>query len=149
MELFADRNLGRYTFPGLLREAGLVVHVHADHFAQDAPDTDWLPVVAERGWVVLSPDKNIMRNPLELDAVMLSGAALLVLVGGDARAAELARNFVNTLPAIRTFVSGTPPPYVAKLYRPSPKSDIEKGKPGSVELKLTRADWERRRSRRG
>jgi PIN like domain len=145
VEFFADRNLGRYTFPGLLREAGVTVHVHADHFRPDAPDTEWLPEAARRGWVVLSPDRHIMRNVLELDAVMLSGAVLLVLVGGSLRAADLARNFVNTLPRIEDFLASHPAPLVAKVYRPSPPSDIERGRPGSVKLAISRAEWERRR----
>jgi hypothetical protein len=103
VEFFADRNLGRYDFPGQLRAAGLVVHAHDDHFAQDEPDTEWLPKAAARGWLVLSADRVITRDPFELAAVILSGAAMFCLVGGMAKAEELARNFVNTHARIAAF----------------------------------------------
>jgi hypothetical protein len=38
---FTDRDLGKQ-FPARLREAGLAVERHADHFAADAPDSAWL-----------------------------------------------------------------------------------------------------------
>jgi hypothetical protein len=97
---FTDRDLGRRIFPDRLREGGLRVEVHFDHFAPAAADTEWLPVVAARGWVVLSNDQKIMRRPLEREAVRISGATLIVLVGGQVPAPELATNFLNTLPKI-------------------------------------------------
>jgi hypothetical protein len=141
VEFFADRNLGRYDFPETLRAAGLTIHAHDDHFAQDAPDTAWLPSVAARGWVVLSADRVISRDPFELAAVMLSGAAMFYLVGGAARAEELARNFVNTLEKVTDFIERNPAPYIAKIYRPSPLSDIERGVPGSVRLLMDYSGW--------
>ena len=143
MEFFTDRDLGGEIFPRILAQAGVRVHRHADHFVPDAPDHEWLPVVAGRGWVILSNDLAILRRPLERDAVMRSGARLLVLVGGDARAADLARNFVNTLPAVERFLARHPAPFIAKLYRPNPVTEIERGTPGSIELKLSLSDWRR------
>jgi hypothetical protein len=141
VDFFADRNLGRYDFPGFLREAGLTVHAHDDHFAQDAPDTEWLPDVAARGWIVLSADRVISRDPLELATVMLSGAAMFYLVGGSATAEDLARNFVNTLGRVTEFVAEHAPPHIAKVYRPSPLSDIARGLPGIVKLKMDYPLW--------
>ncbi|HEU0300685.1 MAG TPA: hypothetical protein VFR37_14545 [Longimicrobium sp.] len=107
-----------------------------DHFASDAPDAEWLPAVASRGWIILSADQNILRTPLERDAVMNSGAALFILIGVDAPAAELAANFINTLPRITAFLDEHQPPFIAKVYRPNPRTDIGRGRPGTVELKL-------------
>lgn len=111
--------------------------MHVDHFAPDAADHDWLPVVAARGWVILSNDQKIMRRPLEREAVRTSGAALLVLVGGRIPAPQLARNFLNTLPKIEAFLREHRPPLIAKVYRPSPVELIETGRPGRIELKQT------------
>jgi len=112
------------------------VEVHVDHFEPDAADEVWLPEVAARGWVILSNDQNIMRRPLEREAVRVSEATLLVLVGGHARADQLARNFLNTLPRIREFLHEHRPPLIAKVYRPSPVSYVEQGRAGRIELKL-------------
>ncbi|MBK6333984.1 MAG: hypothetical protein IPF45_10885 [Thermomonas sp.] len=50
---FTDRDLGK-KFPGILRNAGLVVERHADHFEQDCPDPDWLSEVGRRGWIAIT-----------------------------------------------------------------------------------------------
>jgi hypothetical protein len=71
---FTDRDLGRHKLPNLLRQGGLQVEVHHDHFEPDAADVDWLPKVAARGWIVLSNDQQIMRRPLEREAVRASGS---------------------------------------------------------------------------
>jgi hypothetical protein len=141
LEFFADRNLGRYDFPGLLRRKGVVVHAHEDHFAQDAPDDLWMPEAASRGWIILSPDKHIMRDPAELAAVMLSNAAMVCLIGGHERASDLAANVLNTLAKIEEFVAASTPPYIAKLYRPSPVSDIARGVAGSIKLAIDYETW--------
>lgn len=144
MEFFADRDLGRYEFPGALRAAGIVVHAHADHFAQRTPDAEWLPVVAERGWVVLTNDRKIRSRMLEVRAVMTSSARVLALVGGSLTAAEHARNFLNTFVKIEALIAGQPAPWIARLYRPNPVEGVAQGKPGSVKLVITLDDWERR-----
>ena len=65
MEFFADRDLGRYEFPGALRSAGIVVHAHADHFPQRTPDFEWLPLATAKGWIVLTNDRKIRSRILK------------------------------------------------------------------------------------
>lgn len=138
MVFFADRNLGRYE---RLRAGGVDIRAHDDHFPQNAPDDVWIPGVAEHGWIILSPDQHIQRNAAELAAVMLSGAAMLCLIGGHEKTADLAANFLNTRAKIDQFVTATPAPYIAKVYRPSPVSDIARGLPGSIKLAMDYPAW--------
>lgn len=51
------------------------------HFAQDAPDTEWLPVVGQRGWVLLTKDKKIRSNALERSAPQQGTIAAFMLGG--------------------------------------------------------------------
>ena len=141
MVFFADRNLGRYEFPERLRAGGVDVRTHDDHCAQNAPDDVWIPQIAEQGWIILSPDQHILRNPAELAAVMLSGAAMLCLIGGHEKTADLASNFLNTRAKIERFATDTAAPYIAKVYRPSPVSDIARGVPGSIKLAIDYPAW--------
>lgn len=134
VEFFADRILGSRIFPEIVRQSGITLHRHTDHFAHDALDHEWLPVVANRGWIILSRDAAIMRNPLEREAVMGSRAALLVLVGANAQ--EIAQNFVNTHPRILRFLEKHSPPLIAKVYRPNPPALVAQGRPGRIKLKL-------------
>ena len=43
----------------VLRAAGLYVEVHDDHFAQDAPDSEWLAAVGRNNWIVITRDERI------------------------------------------------------------------------------------------
>lgn len=62
-----------------LREAGALIEHHGDHFEQNAPDTEWLSVVGERGWVVLTKDKAIAKNQLELMAIARAEVKVFIL----------------------------------------------------------------------
>lgn len=48
-----------------LRSAGATVEAHDDHFAQNTIDADWLPKVAEHGWLILTGDKRLKKNETE------------------------------------------------------------------------------------
>ena len=128
---FTDRDLGKQ-FPAILRDAGLQVERHADHFAQDCPDPDWLRVIGERGWIAITHDLNIRYKPNERAAVTAHGVALLVVIG-HAPYAELARAFVTTVPRILHFIEQHRPPYIAKVYRPS-ASAADGSTAGRIEL---------------
>jgi hypothetical protein len=65
---FTDRDLG-LQFPAILCHAGLRVERHADHFAPNCPDEEWLGTVAARGWVAITHDQRIRYKPNELAAV--------------------------------------------------------------------------------
>jgi PIN like domain len=47
-------------------------------------DSEWIPVVAEHGWVAITRDLAISRRPAEREAVRVHGARLVALVGADA-----------------------------------------------------------------
>ena len=79
---FIDRNLGRNIIAPQLLAADAKVELHDDHFDQNMPDPDWLAVVGERGWVVITRDKFIRRNPLERAAFERAGVRGFVLTGG-------------------------------------------------------------------
>lgn len=130
---FTDRDLGS-RFPEILQAAGLTVEKHRDHFAPQCPDEEWLRSIGERGWVALTHDRRIRYKPNELDAVVQHRVALLVIVG-HAPHPELAQAFVNTLARIESFIERHHPPYIAKVYRPSP-AEVERhsAAPGRVEL---------------
>lgn len=130
---FTDRDLGKQ-FPARLREAGLQVERHTDHFAHDTADEVWLQDVGRRGWIVLTHDERIRYKPNELAAVMRHRVALLV-VQGRAPFAQLAQWFVQTLPRIETFVATHEPPYIAKVQRPTPKElAVRPDAPGRIVL---------------
>lgn len=132
MEFFTDRDLGPKIFPNILQAAGIIVHRHIDHFPNNAPDSMWLPAVAQHGWIILSCDQAILRNPLERDAIMASGAGFFALVGGHAPVEQLARNFVNTFPKVKDFLKNHPRPFIANIYRPNPVTKLTRESRGKL-----------------
>lgn len=130
---FTDRDLG-LVFPTILRQAGLQVEVHRDHFSPDAPDELWIAESAQRGWVAVTHDARIRYKPNELSAVKRHKAALLVMVG-HATNRELADNFVKTADKISAFLEGRRRPFIAKVLRPTP-SELGQDQEASGRLEL-------------
>ncbi len=114
---FVDRALGKIHVPNALRKVGEAVEIHDDHFSQNALDTDWLPIVAGRGWVVLTADQKIVYRHLEMLAVEQSLARVFVLVSGNITGKDMARVFVEAINSIKRFVSLNSGPFIAKVYK--------------------------------
>ena len=115
---FVDRALGRKAVPDALRLAGEKVEIHSDHFADDATDADWLSVVGQRGWVVLSKDKRIRYRRNETDSLQAARARAFFLAGSkNLTGAQMGEIFVRALPAMKRLVESTPPPFIAHVYR--------------------------------
>ena len=130
---FTDRDLGKQ-FGAILRSSGLTVERHADHFDHDTTDEVWLAEVGKRGWIALTHDSRIRYKPTERGPVVRHGVALLVIVG-KTPFPERARAFVTTLPRIERFIDSHDPPFIAKVYRPSPGDAAKRNvSPGRIEL---------------
>lgn len=129
---FTDRNLGNQ-FPDALIRNGLSVERHDAHFGPTTSDEEWIAAVAKHGWVAVSRDSQIRYKPNERDAVRAANLRLLVVVG-IATHSELAENFVRTLARIERFLRTNKPPFIAKVYRASPRDlDRKRDASGSIE----------------
>lgn len=113
---FIDRCLGK-KLADSLRNVGATVEIHDDHFSQDINDEDWLRIVGERNWVVLTKDKKIASRPLELLAVAQGDVRLFAFVGGDVPGVVVAQAFVNALENMQRFLRGNPAPFIAKVHQ--------------------------------
>jgi hypothetical protein len=81
---------------------------------------------------------------LEVEAIMTSGAAVFCLAGGHLTGEEKARNFLRCLPQINAVLARTPRPFIAKVYQPN-RDDPADTTTRRVDVKLTLAEWEKRR----
>ncbi|MBI1766028.1 MAG: hypothetical protein HYR56_31880 [Acidobacteria bacterium] len=114
---FVDRCLGKNTVPETLRQAGLRVEVHSDHFQDDAPDTHWLIECGKRDWVVLTKDREIRRNDLERIALMNSGVASFILISANSSGLDNANALSKSLPKIARFLQTRPKPFIARINK--------------------------------
>ena len=113
---FIDRCLGK-KLADSLRNVGATVEIHDDHFSQDINDEDWLRIIGERNWVVLTKDKKIASRPLELLAVAQGNVRLFAFVGGDVPGVVVAQAFVNGLENMQRFIRGNQAPFIAKVHQ--------------------------------
>jgi len=126
---FTDRDLGKL-FPQILREAGVRVERHDDHFVDTTTDEEWLEVIGTRGWVALTHNERIRYTPLQRDTLMQAGVRTFILIG-RAPLRELAENFAQSFDRIRRFLAKHPEPFIAKVKRQK----------AGVELWLSHEEW--------
>jgi len=106
--------VGKTHVVNALRDIEELVEIHDDHFNQATPDTDWLPVVASKGWIILTADKKIAHRRLEMMAVQNSGACMFVLVSGNLSGIQMAEIFAQAVPSMKSFFNR---PYLVYLYQ--------------------------------
>jgi hypothetical protein len=117
---FVDRNLGK-TVPRALLAAGYKVEIHDDHFEQTAKDVEWLQVVGERGWVLLSKDEHIRTNEIEKEALATYKVTAFMLSRQDLTAEAMVRALSAALPRILNLLGSRRRPFVARV---TPAGDV-------------------------
>ncbi len=80
---FLDHCIGRYRVANALRSAGELVELHYMHFEPDAEDARWLSDVGKRGWVVITKDRHIKSNQIEIVSMIEANVACFNLVAAD------------------------------------------------------------------
>lgn len=113
---FIDWCFGK-TVANALRAAGALIEHHGDHFEQNTPDIEWLSIVGERGWVVLTKDKAIAKNQLELMAIARAEVKVFILASGNLTRQEMAALLVDVLEKLKKFAQGNQAPFIAKVYQ--------------------------------
>jgi uncharacterized protein with PIN domain len=73
------------TYPG---DPGAVIHKRlrppCPITSPDVKDSQWIPEVARRGWLIITRDRHIQEHRLEIQAVRTHGARMIALTGEDA-----------------------------------------------------------------
>ena len=125
---FTDRDLG-LQFPAILRDAGLSVERHVDHFLPDCPDETWLSEVSAQGWIAVTHDARIRYKPNARAVVMAHKVLLLVVVGHACASSDSPGKTAKVIsPDLGTGQrstssrqADTPPPRTEKLPPPTSK----------------------------
>lgn len=115
--LFLDYNFGGKIVSRALTVANIAHEIHITHFEMNAPDVEWLPEVGRRGWIVITKDKKISRNLLEVEALRNAGVGAFILSSDNLTGAEIAAALVAAFPRIESFVRANEKPFIAKFYK--------------------------------
>jgi hypothetical protein len=99
-----------------LRKAGARVRAHKKYFKHDTPDTIWLKAVSQKGWIVLTKDKRILKRVLERLALFNANGRAFVLASGHLKGEVETRVYVAALPAMLWQVLNRPAPFLIKIH---------------------------------
>lgn len=100
-----------------LRTVGAQVKLMTEEFGSGTLDKDWLPVVGERGWLLITKDRNIRYNRAERRALQIAGVRAFFM-GVRNPTAEVASALV-TANAVRMveFAMKHEPPFVVVIKK--------------------------------
>jgi uncharacterized protein with PIN domain len=113
---FIDRSIGKHKVAEALRNAGELVEVHDDHFPNNTKDQNWLPVVAAKGWIILTADQKILTRKLELEAVKNSKAKLFVYASNQMSGEKWSAAFLAAATKIKRIAASSSGYLIAKVY---------------------------------
>lgn len=135
MRFFVDEDLDGEAFVRPLREAGLELIRHRDRFAKGIADAEWTPIAANQGWIVLSANTGMRLVPLEVEAIVRTGARVLYLRQGRGTThAGLASLLLRSARRVDAFFAAGTRPRVGVLRRLSHAEDPDGVKPGRIEI---------------
>lgn len=114
---FIERSLGRYKVAQALRDTGELVEVHDDHLPADAPDEEWIKLVAGNGWLAITKDKNIRYRQHENDAINRYGAKVFVIRAKNLAAKDTASILTKAAVKMKRYAKENRPPFIVAVYR--------------------------------
>lgn len=117
LPFFLDRAIDSDRIYEALIGVGVAVFRHREYFADNARDPEWLPIVGQRGWVVLTKDEGMQHSEIEKTAIRNANVRVFILVRGDLSGQEMASIFVKALPAMARIIRKYQRPFIAKVYR--------------------------------
>ena len=88
---------------------------HGQYFASGTEDTVWLPLVGEKGWVLLTKDKRIRYNELEKAAVHEHKIREFYFSSGNYSGAEMAGILLTALRDMVRIFRRQKPPFIASI----------------------------------
>jgi PIN like domain len=119
-----ERPLGKRV-TAALREYGFVVVAFTDHFADGAPDEEWITRAAAERWVVLTKDAALRRRPNQRLAIKNSGLRVFTLTRGSWRSEEMSGAFTAAARKIRNLLNRNPGPFIARVTRSGDLSIVD------------------------
>lgn len=123
MRFFIDNNLSVHLARGMQGFQEDVVHL-TDHFPHETPDTDWLQHIGQAGWLLVTRDERIRKNPLELSAIRDHQVGAFFLAGKNRSRCDLIRQLVRHFPRMKELAANSHRPFAYRI--PPSGSKIER-----------------------
>lgn len=98
-----------------LEGLGVRYERHGDWFPRGTEDRVWLPVVGEKGWAVLTTDKGIRYNQVEISSVRRHKVREFVFASGNLSGQKMADILLQAIPEMKKVFRKVPPPFIASV----------------------------------
>ena len=121
MKCFFDENLGIQLVRGLRGFGEDIVHL-TEIFDPGKPDVEWLPYVAQNGYVLFTVDKRIRRRPLERAIIIEYKVGAFFLAGKEMSRWNYIRQIIRAWHKIENAAKDEPP-FLYQVTRSG--SDVE------------------------
>lgn len=99
----------------MLENAGFVVKVHDNHFRPDEADNVWLASCGQKGWIVITPDKRILKDPLSMSAIGANKGRVFFLPKNNKNPQVWAPILISCWEQIQRTLSTRTPPFIANI----------------------------------
>lgn len=109
--------MGDYIAYEALTIAGFQVERACDHFPKGTKDVEWLPIVGERGWVVLTKDQKIRKCQLEREVLFNSNVAAFILTSGDVEGRVIAQAYIKARHKMLRLLAKHRRPFIATVTK--------------------------------
>lgn len=112
-----DHCLGAHKLPRLLRAAGVQVKLHKEIASPNAADEDWIPKAAARGWVILTQDAQMSRNPFEMGVLAKHKARYVSLGSAQLTADQQASILLAHIKRLDSLLAVATPPVFCRITK--------------------------------
>jgi hypothetical protein len=109
---------GRKIAAALSDASGCRTEIHADHFAIDAEDTDWIPEIGRRGWILVTKDSGIMRKEHEKQALLNAKVRALIFMDALLARDVMIELIQSLMPAMLRHIDRYEAPFVFGIELP-------------------------------
>jgi len=99
----------------LLENAGFVVKVHDNHFRPDEADNVWLASCGQKGWIAITPDKRILKDPQSMSAIGANKGRVFFLPKNNKNPQVWAPILISCWEQIHRTLSTRKPPFIANI----------------------------------
>jgi hypothetical protein len=104
---------------------------HGNYFQPGTPDEEWLPMVGEKNWILLTHDQKIRYNELEVRQIIRHKVREFVFTSGNLTGPSMAEALLKALPKMKGLAENNEPPFIANISK-SGNVEIRYDKHGSV-----------------
>jgi len=116
--IFLDENhCNNSKILAVLQNADIASERHLNHFPRGTPDEEWLPLVGENGWVLLTTDGRIRYRANEKQAVQRHLVRMFYFSSNNMSGQQMADALQKALPKMQQVCHRQEPPFCASISR--------------------------------